>query len=431
MIPGRRPCTRAPLGFTTLTIVALLLVIGSLAMLFLNRSLVQDLRGSVSQARGAEALHAAEAGIDWAIAMLNRQEFIDAQCQPDPVTKTNFRQRYLATGSTASPADWNLSIAPDVAPGCALLGPAPACHCPPSAPTPVVAALPSASAPHFTVRFARIAGMDDAVQLTAIGCPAASAVCHDAASADQADARATVRVVVKLVPRFRAVPSSALTCGTSCALGGAYQVANHDVPSNGVAINAGTTATLSPGTTVETLAGVPRSSAVVAPDDSLSRLSSTDPDCRRSSIFRSYFGTSVDDFRRSPATLQIGCGSAADCRQQLEDGYARGYTGFFFTTDLQLSGNGQLGTRDRPVTLVTEQALHIDGTWDVWGLLFSNSADINDLGTGSATVHGAQITCAAYANNGHGTTRYDADALKSRTLRDGTAVRVPGSWRDS
>ena len=74
--------------------------------------------------------------------------------------------------------------------------------------------------------------------------------------------------------------------------------------------------------------------------------------------------------------------------------------------------------------------LDINGTWDIYGLVFSNSADINDMGTGSASIHGAQIACAAYKNNGNGTTQYDADALRNARRYTGMMVRVPGSWRD-
>ena len=79
---------------------------------------------------------------------------------------------------------------------------------------------------------------------------------------------------------------------------------------------------------------------------------------------------------------------------------------------------------------MTPNAIDINGTWDIYGLIFSNSAQWNDLGTGSATIHGAQISCAAYQNNGNGTLTYDADALKNLRRLNSLLVRVPGSWRD-
>jgi hypothetical protein len=72
----------------------------------------------------------------------------------------------------------------------------------------------------------------------------------------------------------------------------------------------------------------------------------------------------------------------------------------------------------------------VNGNFAIFGLIFSNDANWNDLGTGSATIHGAQVSCAAYNNNGNGTLQYDPLALSNVRRMTGILVRVPGSWRD-
>jgi hypothetical protein len=63
------------------------------------------------------------------------------------------------------------------------------------------------------------------------------------------------------------------------------------------------------------------------------------------------------------------------------------------------------------------------------GLELERPVVLLDLGTGTATSRGAQISCAAYKNNGNGTLTYDADALKNARNFTALMVRVPGSWR--
>ena len=147
-------------------------------------------------------------------------------------------------------------------------------------------------------------------------------------------------------------------------------------------------------------------------------------------MFKAYFGTTIEAYRNAPSTRVLSCSGASDCSSRLDAAYNDGWRSFYFESDLHLSGNATLGSQQEPVTIVTPNAMDINGTWDIYGLIFSNSAHWNDLGTGSATIHGAQISCAAYQNNGNGTLTYDAEALKNARRLNSLLVRVPGSWRD-
>lgn len=305
------------------------------------------------------------------------------------------------------------------------------CHCPGAAGT---ANLGSTSTPSFTVAFQTLPNPLDpatpdprSVRVTAWGCSAHNVACS-AGTAPNADANAVVTAILKLKPVLPAMPASALTCGTSCTVGGSANINNSNVPSNGVLVNAGTSITTAPGVSLSTIPGQPASNALIGNDASLSALSSADPTCSNSAMFKTYFGTTMEKYKENARVLS--CGSASDCKSKLLAAYGEGDRAFYFDSDLHLSGNDTLGIQDDAVSIVTPHAIDINGNWNIYGLIFSNSATWNDLGTGTAVIHGAQISCAAYKNNGNGTISYDAKALTN--LQDSLArlVRVPGSWKD-
>ena len=75
----------------------LLFFIVSLVAAYAGRNLIFEQKTSANQYRATQAFEAAEAGLEWALAMLNGGR-IDAACSPpDPVDNTlpSFRQRYL------------------------------------------------------------------------------------------------------------------------------------------------------------------------------------------------------------------------------------------------------------------------------------------------------------------------------------------------
>lgn len=424
-----RPILRKPRGAASLTVVMLLLFSAALVALYLNRNLLVDQRNSANQMRATLALEAAEAGVEWATAMINAPGGIDTLCQP--LAKADgFKRRYVLT---AFPVTADVKSATRTFPGCRLTGNGLACSCPdvPTNPaTTAKAALGTAEQPSFGVRFADVPGQPDAVQVTSQGCTSSAAACDPdpATLSQQADATAKVTVILKL--RRMQVPASPLTCGGACTVGGSYNLENLSVPTNGVLIDAGTTVSIGPGPTLNTLQGVATRNAIVSGDASLSGLAAKDPDCSKSLLFQDYFGKTIEAYKTDPTTKQLSCSSASDCESQLKAAYDSGWRAFYFNSDLQLSGKDTFGSAQDPVMLVTPNAMDITGSYDIYGLLYSNSADLKDNGTGSARIHGAQVTCADYKNNGNGSTVYDAKAMENLERLLGSMVRVPGSWRD-
>lgn len=424
-----RPLER---GLGVLTIVLMLLLTAAIGLVYLNRGLLFEHKTASNLTQSTLAMETAEAGIEWATGMLNAPYDIGANCSFLTTTNLSFRKRYVLTkfNDAVSPTT-DVAAATNVFPGCKLTAAGRSCDCPaaPAAGSSTVASLGAVESPSFTVAFQNVAGTPEAVQLTVYACSAQSASCS-LTNIAAAEGSARVSVIIKLRPTLRAVPSSPLTCGTSCAVGGSYNIVNTDVNTNGILINAGTTITTAPGTTMTSLQGQPTGNAQIGSDSSLAALSSTDPTCTNSQMFNAYFGSTIAQYQNSPSTKSISCGSASDCRSQLNTAYDDGWRAFYFATDLQLSGNNAFGSQVDPITIVTPNAINVNGNTTLWGLVFSNSANWNDLGTGSATIYGAQISCAGYNNNGNGTLQYDPTALSNARRLTGSLVRVAGSWRD-
>lgn len=423
------PLPRRQRGIGTLAVSMLLLFVTALSLLYVSRGQLFDQKSSINVTHSTLALETAEAGIEWVTGMLNAPYDIDASCTLQTTTNVSFRKKYVMTrwNDATSPTS-DVVAAANVFPGCRVgANGALTCSCPDAGAG--VAVLGTAATPSFTVTLEAVAGDVEAVKVTSWGCTASATACTSG-TVQNADANARVSVILKLKPVLRAAPASPLTCGTSCTLTGSVNLSNTNVPTNGVLVNAGTSITSGPGVSLETLPGQPANNALIGNDPSLSALSSTDTDCSNSNMFKAYFGSTIESYQRAPSTKTLSCSSAADCKSQLRSAYNDGWRAFYFASDLHLSGNDTLGSSQDPVTIVTPNAIDINGTWDIYGLIFSNSAAWNDLGTGTATIHGAQISCAAYRNNGNGTLSYDADALKNARAYTALMVRVPGSWKD-
>jgi hypothetical protein len=409
-------------GSAALIVVMLLLFSAALVALYLNRNLLVDQRNSANQMRTTLALEAAEAGIEWATAMVNSPDLIDADCKPLNTAASSFRKRYVTTGM---PAVSGVTTVLNSFPGCRLTANGLSCSCPPAGST---AQLGTIEDPSFSVTFADVPSQPDAVQVTSRGCTAARDACNPN-TFKAADATARVTAVLKL--KRMQVPASPFVCGRDCNIKSSYTIINTSVPTNGVLINAGRNVDISNGNIVlQSLQGVPVRNAIVAGDETLASLASSDPNCSKSAMFQNYFGKSIESYRTDPTTKQLNCGPASDCESKLNDAYKAGWRAFYFNSELKLSGGGTFGSADEPVMLVTPNAMDIRGNWDIYGLMFSNNADVNGDGSGSATVHGAQIACADYHNNGNGTTIYDPQVMANLQRQMGAMARVPGSWRD-
>ena len=429
---GRRAPRHGQRGFGALAITLVLVACMAIGMLFANVGVMFEQRSAANLTQSETAFEAAEAGIEWATGMLNAPYDMGDDCAFLTTTNASFRKRYVLTKfNDATSPTTDIVPATNAFPGCKLGASGPSCNCPPvaAAGSTAVASLGTSVLPSFTVAFEAVAGDAESVKITSYGCTAGAAACSST-SFGSADGNARVSTILKLRPVLRALPSSPLTCGISCTIGGSYNVVNQDLATNGVLINAGTTISTGNGVSLTTLPGLPAANAAISNDASLAALSSGDPTCTNSQLFNAYFGSTVAQYQAAPSTKTLSCSSSSDCATQLSNAYNDGWRAFYFSSALSLSGNSSYGSRTDPVTIVTQSAISVNGNTTIYGLIFSNDANWNDLGTGSATIYGAQVSCAGYNNNGNGTLSYDAATLNNARRLTGSLVRVPGSWRD-
>lgn len=369
--------------------------------------------------------------MEWTTGMLNTAYDIDASCVFLTTTNISFRKKYVQT-------KWNDPTTPtsDVIPatttypGCKVSGNIRTCSCPtvPSSGS-AFATLNTAVLPSFTVVFSATSD-PEAVRITVTGCTEQQAACTPSTSGNS-DATATVSSILKLRPLLRATPASPLTCGTTCAIGGSYNVVNLDASTGGILINAGIGITQGSGTNTS-IPGQPIANALVSNDTSLSVLASTDSTCSNSSMFSAYFGSTIPQYAASPLTKTIAnCGSANTCGGLVDTAYNDGWRSFYFPDGfVRNASSGNLGSVSDPVTIVTDAEFNVNGNIDIYGMVFSNSANINAVGTGTANIHGALVTCTEFNNSGNGTLEYNPIVLKSVRRSTGSLVRVPGSWTD-
>jgi hypothetical protein len=445
------PSRRSQRGVGTLAVTLMLMFAASIAVFHLNRGLIFEQRSSVNQWRSTAAFELAEAGVEWASGMLNSPLHVGADCQPQPQGGVSFRRRFLQTGFPATP---EMSIAVDGFASCRFDGPALTCACSAGAGLPSGPQDPveRTDRPGFAVRFSPVlhpaTGVADptAVRVTATACPAQAAAadgaCRPAIAsgvesnlASTAEGAATVSVVLKLLPSLRTRPSAALTCGGDCDLEDGAVAVNTDAAVGGLLVLAGGRADAQAGANLQTLPGLPVTSALVAADPPVAALAAADGDCSRSALFQSFFGMGLaQHVRTSGDVISLpGCTDAAACATRVSAAHGAGWRSFHFPDGLSLDARApftQLGSPQDGVRLFAGGPVRIEGPLTLHGLLLAQNPNAADLDTGSAEIRGAVIACGAHRLRRGASLVYSAAALEAAGLAHGPMVRVPGSWRD-
>lgn len=426
-------------GAAALIVTQLLLFAMALLALFVHRGTLFEQRTAANQVRAARAFEAAEAGLEWAIAMLNAAGDIDTSCEPG-AGGTSFRDRYVPAVDAGGVRDFQPLV--DVRPGCSIDGTALDCSCPMTG----SAALAGDRA-GFMVSFADVTDDPQAIELNATGCTNAGSAC----ASGSGDGLATVRVILKRRAPLRAVPAAALTSGSWTEVCGAFAIANRDARARGQLVDAGSRILIGQATyaagmprageamppgcvghsaspSLETLPGTPAALAMVAADDDLHLLSSS-----HDTLFPAIFGMPLAQFRTHNASCGIAGNDATANALAVIDKHrdaALKCRAFIVDGPLRFTGEASLGSAERPVVIVSTGSMRLEGRHEIWGLLYAESAEWGGSGGGSTVVHGAAAARQSFRNAGSGSIDYDARLLETLLGQDGRMVRVPGSWRD-
>jgi Tfp pilus assembly protein PilX len=434
-------------GAAALLIVMMLFFIMSLVAAYASRNLIFEQRTSANNYRSTQAFDAAEAGLEWAVAMLNGGR-IDAACagSADPA-RNSFRERYLSMEADGqiTVRQWvDAGEETPLLPSCVGGASGWSCSCPDAANPSLAAPTGSGAAPTFSVRFEVTTGQPSLVRVFSKGCSSFGTQCFaDAGSA--ADAEAEVIAVLGLAPALTQTPVAAITVRGALEAPDA-QFVNPDT--TGIAVNVGGTANAP---RVTGPAGMSATSAqgrlVVDHDSSLSGVTPAGSLSLGEMMFLATFGMPPAAFRVQPAVVRLSCGD--DCAAALLDAAARfPARTIWIDGDLNLAGDTvlELGSAASPALVVVNGNVNWAAGSNVLihGLVYARGGTWSSAGA-TATVVGALLAEgeAGTPDEGKfsivGEPRFVFDAaivdhlkkVQARRVFDfGSFARVPGSWRD-
>ncbi|HET6599602.1 MAG TPA: PilX N-terminal domain-containing pilus assembly protein [Burkholderiaceae bacterium] len=409
-------------GAAALLITLLLLVAMALAALFVNRNLVFEQRAAANQYRSTQAFEAAEAGLEWALAQLNRNDRLGPDCQPtnDP-TATSFRTHYLAynpADASFTPLTWLHGGVPTaLQPSCVRSATSWDCSCPTQG-SPVLPAIQTTGpAPAFTLQFLP-GDKPGTVRVASIGCTSLAGECL-AGATTPADASAHVEAAFGLLAALRTPPAAALTVRGTVDAGTAALGAHNPDPATGLAIHAGG-AVLAAQVRLSGPAGSSLAGTVIGNDTTLAQLS---PD----RFFASHFGLDKTAWKSQATVTRIQCPS--DCGAALTQaiGDAGANPMIWVDGDLPLTGPLSLGSGQHPALIVVAGVTRLDGAVAMHGVLYTGDLVWNGAG---AVLRGAALSEGGYLGNASAELFYDTAVLATLNGNTGSFARINGSWRD-
>lgn len=440
-----RACTLRPRaarqrGAATLFTTIIVLVLMTMIAFFANRGVLFERKTAANQYRSTKAIEAADAGLEWALANLNSFRRITAGCATTTASGSRtFRDRYLdpdGDGSFASRAGVAMpaSMEPFAATAalCTRSGTGWSCSCPAEGAQPVAAACTDPQGcPTFRVSFSSVRLDDDPanpqmdptlVRVTSMGCTDARQPCVPGA-ADAADGTAEVNQVFKLASALATLPAAAITAKGYVDFGSnAITATNTDPGTNGVTINAGLDITgFINDSTIDTLPGTPVGASLIGNDTSLATLSDDQ-------MFRTFFGTSKEQFRDSPSTTIVTCSGV--CNTTLLNAIDGGARTIWVEGDMVLNANNVFGSLARPVMLVVNGNIEVRGNITFYGVLYCQDSTWDNTGGGNAQIFGAAISEGNFTATGTPDPTYDPRVLQNLRQTTGQYAKVPGGWRD-
>jgi hypothetical protein len=426
-------------GMAALTVVMMLFFVMALVAGYTNRNLIFEQRISANNYRSTKALEAADAGVEWAVGMLNGGR-VSTSCQASNVAQDeDFRRRYMAdapedslNGPGGYGVPWGVNLAGRMFPSCINRDGVLTCICPSAtARAPEISAPADGVGSAFAVSFL-LPGNDvrpGAIQIATRGCASpgqgATACFSQSSDTPQVDSVFNVLVTLGLVRALPIAPPAALTAGTVVdASAGRLLISNPD-RQTGMAVNAG-------GGLIPGMGGTDRFEGPSGWDQSdRARLVRTNDltlanlaAAPNNAWFRSNLGSDPATFRRQPATILVNCNAGCTWENlaNIVASYPR--NPIYVNGNLNIDAGGNLGSVQDPLMLVVDGTLTVASDATITGFLHANAV----VWTAAATVRGAVMSASTFTTSATTTIVYDAAALTTISLRYGSFVRVPGSW---
>jgi Tfp pilus assembly protein PilX len=441
-------------GAATLVVVMVLFFIISMVAAYTSRNMIFEQRTGANLYRATQSFEAAEAGMNWALMMLNSGR-IDEQCRATTSTANDsFRQRYLALNATTGRITARLqSLGGALTPTCVFNGDTDtwSCSCPIDGTPSLTAPTGTAMSPAFRIRFNSLTlpsatplepGL---IRVDVVGCTRLDNVCLDVAGASPANEGRTVTgSVVMLSGRATSYPQSALTArGDVTATG--LSVTNAASTGSGVTVHASGTISTA-GLALSTSAGSALGRSTLPSDTSLNppdiAASASAPGITRAErFFAATFMLTPQRWIQMPGVVTVNC-PAGGCDAATVRTAIAGNPGkpLWLTGGLVVDSAGDIGSATAPVMMVVNGNLQFSiANVTVHGLLMLRPVDPTvgwDVGgsTQMGTIRGAVVVDGAVTRStGTGTimvVQYDDGVLANLRTSSGTFFRVAGSWRD-
>jgi PilX N-terminal len=425
-VAGRHAHRRPPAaqrGAASLLVVMVLSFVLLLTAAYTNRNLIFEQQTSVNQYRSTQAFEAAEAGLEWAAALLNGGRIDDACVETGSPAGLSFRQRYLVVDAATGvlTAATQPSSGAMLTPTCTADGNGWRCHCPSDSAPSLAAAAGGGTSPAFRVRFvAASTTLPGVVRVEVSGCTRLAESCLQfPAIGLEGEGRAGLSALLALKPALSTQPAAAVTVLGSIEGAGALAAYNTDPGRGGVTIQAG--GTVDPaGKVLRSVPGTPGPASVAAGDATLQALGAA-PD----RVFASFTGVWPDTYRLQPAAVRLDC-PLGGCRQTLAD-LAAAHPGrvLWVNGDLVLESDGDIGNAAEPLTLFVAGQVNATAAARIFGFVYARGG-----WTGGGTVRGALFSEATLTAAAAPTVIYDGALLETIRRRSGSFVRLPGGWRD-
>jgi len=433
-------------GVASLVVVMVLLFIVALVAAYTSRNMIFEQRTSTNQYRSTAALEAAEAGLEWAITMLNEGR-IDAACTPIAnLAFDSFRDRYVTINATTGvvtskidiPAAAGTVLEPTAYPTCVMNGAAWTCSCPTVGNAPAVAA-PAGNGiyPAFRVHFRTITTapgvpttQPGVVQVEVNGCTSLNEACLRFPFPDGVvgEGRATVSSLVALASALPSTPAAALTArGTVNAGNGlGISVYNTDTAAGGMTVHSGDVFNTG-AMQLWSVPGTPSYASISASDAALATTGTR--------LFTNTFNMWPVTYRDQPATVQLNC--AATCTAATVRVAAARNPGriLWLNGDVNFNSPAAIGSAAVPVMMVVSGNVRFSSTTTIFGVIYgqalSGGTAFSLSGNGAATVQGALMAENDLDGNAaNASIVFDSGVINRVHLMSGSFVRVPGGWKD-
>lgn len=429
-------------GAATLAVVMVLFFIISLVAAYTNRNVIFEQRTAANQYRSTQALEVAEAGLEWAVSMLNFER-IDVSClRSTTSTDNNFRSRYISIDDASGKITPVASHDGNLAPTCVWTGSAWSCTCPTTVaatPTPPTG---SAQAPAFRVRFKRVIDKDglyagdpkqpSVVWVEVAGCTRLDEQCLKFdGQGSLNEGRVVVASLVALGGRAAALPQAALTARSAVNITGSLTAYNTGAGTSGLAAHSGSTIAA---TTLVTRGapGSPPGNSIIQNDSALNLPAVTaaiaaNEFTTEDRMFASIFNLRPDSVRTQQAAVKLTC-PLGGCTTTAVNGALTQSPGRPLWLSDKLTVDGDIGSAALPALLVVNGNVEFTANAKIYGLVYTRTANWVTSGTGGFV--GAVVAEGSVTGSGITTIEYDADVLRRVRFNIGSFVRVPGSWRD-